>query len=180
MSRRIDEMIGVLSSLCKVKSADIEENPTLYDTMQETIIFKIQNPHEIYQEHLIYCVAMKEGDYRIGWVLNDSVSECMICNEPFSLLVTRHHCRCCGCLTCDECCSQRVRILQLPGRKCRVCDVCGAKHIDGEEWDLTTTVLRETKETETKGENEQGIMKQQRSQGQVEVVNEKIELFSDV
>ena len=36
----------------------------------------------------------------VGWVTDDSVSSCMHCGCPFSILVRRHHCRCCGDLVC--------------------------------------------------------------------------------
>jgi hypothetical protein len=172
----VAEMIGVLSSLCKLKTTDLEENPTASEAIEEgegVVIRKIQNPLEIYKEHLMYCVAMKGGDYQVGWILNDAVSECMICGEPFTLLVTRHHCRSCGCLTCDECCTQRVRISQLPGRKCRVCDLCGVKHVDGEEWDLSKGLSRKIQQQAVVGDREMKGEKRPESA-------DKIDLFSDV
>jgi hypothetical protein len=100
----------------------------------------VKNLYDVLKETLIARVFMRNSDYKVGWVLNDASSECMICSEPFSLIYTRHHCRACGCLACNECCSQEVNIKQLPARKSRVCDVCAAKHPDGVEWDLDDAV----------------------------------------
>lgn len=133
-----DEIIGILSSLCKISSKNLnlhESSPIVYG-IQGAEIKKLLNPYDIYKEQYFPYVKMISGNYDVGWILNDAVNECMICYEPFTLLITRHHCRSCGCLACDECCSNKVRIKQLPGRKCRVCDICNAKHIEGEEWDL--------------------------------------------
>lgn len=158
-----EEIIGILSQLCKIKSNELMNSLTTFE-IEGAEIKKLQNSFDIFKENLISRVFLISNNYKIGWVLNDCVNECMICNEPFTLLITRHHCRGCGCLACDECCSQKARIKQLPGRKCRVCDICAAKHPDGEEWDLNhTTDIIET------------IIRDDKLNG-----NETSELFSDV
>lgn len=159
-----EEAIGILSNLCKVKSNELVNNSTVFG-LEGAEIKKLQNPFQIFKEHLIPRVFLISNEYKIGWVLNDAVDECMICNEPFTIIITRHHCRSCGCLACDECCSQKARIKQLPGRKCRVCDICAAKHPpNNEEWDLNQST--EVFETLTNEEIQAG--------------NESSQLFSDV
>jgi hypothetical protein len=181
----IDEIIGILSSLCKVSSKDILQESTLGGTGPNTVVYasegaeirKVPNSYDIYKETLLPRVSMTSGNYRIGWVLNDAVTECMICSEPFTFLITRHHCRSCGCLACDECCTQRVKIKQLPGRKCRVCDLCGVKHVDGEEWDLNenrgieSQVFLQTEESNLKSGDEKIEIRES---------NHTANLFSDV
>jgi hypothetical protein len=180
----IDEIIGILSSLCKVSSKEILQDSTPGGQGSDSVVYgmegaeirKVPNSYDIYRETSLPRVFMTSGIYKIGWVLNDAVAECMICAEPFTFLITRHHCRSCGCLACDECCTQRVKILQLPGRKCRVCDLCGVKHVDGEEWDLNDDRRNEAQipPEETKnlssGEEKEGI-----GEG-----NPTTDLFSDV
>jgi hypothetical protein len=40
------------------------------------------------------------------------VAACAICEAEFKLLLRRrHHCRCCGMITCDKCSSSRMPIL---------------------------------------------------------------------
>ena len=153
--RMSEEVIRILSNLCKVKSIELINSLTIFHS-EGAEIKKLQNPFQIFKESLIPRVFLLSNDYKIGWVLNDAVDECMICNEPFSIIITRHHCRSCGCLACDECCSQKVRIKQLPGRTCRVCDICAAKHPDGEEWDLyqSTDIIEPLSRVETINENE--------------------------
>lgn len=36
----------------------------------------------------------------VGWVTDASVTACMVCAAPFYLARRRHHCRCCGNITC--------------------------------------------------------------------------------
>lgn len=49
----------------------------------------------------------------------------MICDREFSLLRRRHHCRSCGSLLCDECCSAYLPLplmgLREPVRVCTQC-----------------------------------------------------------
>ncbi|RNF21785.1 putative zinc finger protein [Trypanosoma conorhini] len=40
------------------------------------------------------------------WQSNESVSHCTRCGRPFSITVRKHHCRRCGVLLCNDCCSQ--------------------------------------------------------------------------
>ncbi|KAH9818662.1 hypothetical protein DFH28DRAFT_958767, partial [Melampsora americana] len=52
------------------------------------------------------------------WVPDNKVSRCMACQERFSLLRRRHHCRLCGCVFCSIC-SSRVN-----DRYARACEAC--------------------------------------------------------
>jgi tetratricopeptide (TPR) repeat protein len=42
------------------------------------------------------------------WVPDGKTKVCMLCSEEFGLRRRRHHCRCCGWVTCADCCSGTV------------------------------------------------------------------------
>lgn len=61
-----------------------------------------------------------------GWVINEYLTECMLCANQFSLCCRwRHHCRCCGALVCDPCSLDRAVIEEMeklgPVRVCKQC-----------------------------------------------------------
>ncbi|KAG0143761.1 hypothetical protein CROQUDRAFT_95907 [Cronartium quercuum f. sp. fusiforme G11] len=60
------------------------------------------------------------------WVPDNKASRCMACQERFSLLRRRHHCRLCGCVFCATC-SCRSFIIAHPDeidRYARSCEAC--------------------------------------------------------
>jgi hypothetical protein len=130
------ELCDALSSLCKVNSDGIPPTETVVYGLQGAEIRHVIDAQNIFKETKYCRVFLRYGNYRVGWVLNDSTSECMLCKEPFGIIGARHHCRACGCIACSECCSERALIKQLPGVECRVCDVCAAKHPPAVVWDL--------------------------------------------
>jgi hypothetical protein len=47
----------------------------------------------------------------VGWVINENVSVCLICNKDFGVLKRwRHHCRACGDLVCTACSNYAKKI----------------------------------------------------------------------
>lgn len=55
-----------------------------------------------------YRYLMNLGKVAPYWVPDTSHDSCMQCDQKFSLLKRRHHCRCCGELLCASCCSFRA------------------------------------------------------------------------
>ena len=63
-----------------------------------------------------------------AWVSDHEAKYCFVCNEEFSLLVRKHHCRHCGEVICSSCSSSRSAIAGLgSSRAVRVCDRCVQK-----------------------------------------------------
>ncbi|EGG02144.1 uncharacterized protein MELLADRAFT_110413 [Melampsora larici-populina 98AG31] len=60
------------------------------------------------------------------WVPDNKASRCMACQERFSLLRRRHHCRLCGCVFCALCSSRTFVIMSREGndRYARACEAC--------------------------------------------------------
>ena len=57
------------------------------------------------------------------WKDDSQVDACEICERVFTILRRRHHCRCCGGIFCDECCSIRACVDEstVPQRVCNNC-----------------------------------------------------------
>ena len=58
------------------------------------------------------------------WVPDTASDRCQACDRKFSLIVRRHHCRCCGRLLCSSCSSFFVPLPYLDWQVARVCQVC--------------------------------------------------------
>ena len=74
------------------------------------------------------------GEVGVRWLSDASTSSCMRCDEPFSLLYRRHHCRACGLVVCGGC-SSSTAFLPSSHLPLRVCDVCHAALIAHEPLD---------------------------------------------
>lgn len=57
------------------------------------------------------------------WIPDNMTNQCMQCDQKFSLLKRRHHCRACGLLLCSTCCNEKffLHYLQADGRICSPC-----------------------------------------------------------
>ena len=58
------------------------------------------------------------------WVPDTASVGCQACDRKFSLIVRRHHCRCCGRLLCSSCSNFFVPLPYLDWQVARVCQVC--------------------------------------------------------
>ncbi|XP_070502635.1 zinc finger FYVE domain-containing protein 9 isoform X2 [Chironomus tepperi] len=57
------------------------------------------------------------------WIPDNMTNQCMQCDQKFSLIKRRHHCRACGLLLCSACCNEKffLHYLQSEGRICSPC-----------------------------------------------------------
>ncbi|KEG06872.1 putative zinc finger protein [Trypanosoma grayi] len=51
------------------------------------------------------------------WQSNESASRCPHCNRAFTITVRKHHCRRCGVLLCNDCCSHVGRDMYAPRKE---------------------------------------------------------------
>ena len=59
------------------------------------------------------------------WVPDELVASCTACDQSFTMLRRRHHCRNCGQIYCSNCSSHTIRLGQFGYTKpVRVCDSC--------------------------------------------------------
>lgn len=70
-------------------------------------------------------VKILSKSYDVEWIVDKCVSQCMNCSKTFSMLLRRHHCRLCGNIICDKCCSLRVKIEAIcESSGSRICSAC--------------------------------------------------------
>ncbi len=82
-----------------------------------------QNPvHELLQ-------GLTEQQLMLGklapvWVPDSEAANCMICDNKFTVIRRRHHCRACGQVLCSMCCNEKSILEHLEGKEGRVCKPC--------------------------------------------------------
>eukprot|EP00117_Sycon_ciliatum_P039341 scpid34813/ scgid3675/ Lateral signaling target protein 2 homolog; Zinc finger FYVE domain-containing protein 28 len=65
------------------------------------------------------------GSHRPVWVPDDNTVACMGCEQPFTLVRRKHHCRSCGHVFCSRCSGHAIPLPHLQyNRPVRVCDSC--------------------------------------------------------
>ncbi|XP_017865547.1 PREDICTED: zinc finger FYVE domain-containing protein 9 isoform X5 [Drosophila arizonae] len=58
------------------------------------------------------------------WVPDNMAGQCMQCQQKFTMIKRRHHCRACGKVLCSVCCSQRFHLQFANEPESRVCVQC--------------------------------------------------------
>lgn len=76
-------------------------------------------------------VSLSDEDKNLGkvapvWVPDEDAPACMECEQKFTVIRRRHHCRACGRVLCSGCCSQRMSLDYMEFREGRVCTRCKA------------------------------------------------------
>ncbi|CAB4057845.1 FGD1 [Lepeophtheirus salmonis] len=54
----------------------------------------------------------------------DTISKCMDCGHPFSMMRKKHNCRACGIVICAKCSGQKFPLTFEENKPCRVCKTC--------------------------------------------------------
>uniref|UniRef100_A0AC35U565 FYVE-type domain-containing protein n=1 Tax=Rhabditophanes sp. KR3021 TaxID=114890 RepID=A0AC35U565_9BILA len=74
---------------------------------------------------------LTESELQLGkiepiWIDDKDTDHCMLCSAKFTLLLRRHHCRACGRVLCNSCCSEKkvLAFSKDAAKKCRVCGPC--------------------------------------------------------
>lgn len=95
----------------------ISDQPLIYNITAEN--FKLINQTNSYKKiHRIYVYTKKFNNdyYKLGWVLDDDINQCMSCYDSFIGYVynySKHHCRACGNIICNKCCISVRDIVNL-------------------------------------------------------------------
>ncbi|XP_014235930.1 zinc finger FYVE domain-containing protein 9 isoform X2 [Trichogramma pretiosum] len=58
------------------------------------------------------------------WIPDSEAPSCMLCEAKFTVMKRRHHCRACGKVLCNKCCSMKYRLEYLNNADSRVCTQC--------------------------------------------------------
>ncbi|XP_043275653.1 zinc finger FYVE domain-containing protein 9 isoform X2 [Venturia canescens] len=58
------------------------------------------------------------------WIPDNAALNCMLCEVKFTVIKRRHHCRACGKVLCNKCCSMKYRLQYQGNIDSRVCSPC--------------------------------------------------------
>jgi len=76
--------------------------------------------------------VLKDSARPAYWIPDEQISNCYVCEKPFSLKLPIHHCRACGQGVCDICSPNRkpvpLRGWDYPVRVCLKCEKKKMKH----------------------------------------------------
>jgi hypothetical protein len=113
----------VESSKVNVKS----QPQVIVDIRQGDIKFQNDN----ISVNRVYVKAYDSGNMsHVGWVVNDGIHACLLCQSQFGLITGRHHCRSCGLLVCQRCSPHRTLVFdfELLG-PLRICNNCTTSNV---------------------------------------------------
>lgn len=68
--------------------------------------------------------AVDDPALRTAWVPDANAPSCQVCNEGFTVLRRRHHCRACGHVVCARCSEARLPVPGWGSAPVRVCALC--------------------------------------------------------
>lgn len=122
ISHRIEEIIklGVGIIPCDV-------DPKLHLNTDVEII-EVQVGENIYKVRSVFLPAHQ---YKVGWIVDCDLQECMMCTLPFSWTRARVHCRACGSLLCQKCSPFSTTVPCFEEKKgSRVCTNCFGLRVD--------------------------------------------------
>ena len=99
------------SSSHKVSGKDIIEEIATIRGVSRTI-------HRLYAKY-------QNGFQGVGWIIDEDIHTCMICDREFGFFLRKHHCRSCGNVVCYICSPDFVVIEEMTelGEQ-RVCIQC--------------------------------------------------------
>lgn len=93
----------------------------------QSIFQNYSNSNQLSEGHLTNAANM--SIHQIGktaphWVPDNVTNFCMQCNQKFSFIKRRHHCRACGLVLCSACCSLKAKLEYLGDVEARICIQC--------------------------------------------------------
>ncbi|KAH8415974.1 hypothetical protein KR222_005445 [Zaprionus bogoriensis] len=106
-----------------------EEQPQQQALEQQQLEAQEQQP-ELDDDSPIYeAVGYSDPHANLGkvppiWVPDNMAGQCMQCQQKFTMIKRRHHCRACGKVLCSVCCSQRFHLQFANEPESRVCVQC--------------------------------------------------------
>jgi hypothetical protein len=87
----------------------------------------------------------------------ESVSKCMGCGQPFSMMRKRHNCRACGNVFCSRCSGQRFPLPFEPGKLSRICGGCLNRLILEQQQHLASPSLSTSEHNGSKSGQAEGV-----------------------
>lgn len=103
---------GISSNSITIPTEDQMSNEDSQQQQQQTVIPSSGGPIRV------------PGTYPPEWLPDHETDTCMACDNLFTLIKRRHHCRSCGKIFCGDCCRLKARLLYLDNKEARVCNNC--------------------------------------------------------
>lgn len=111
---------------------NLEENPSESlprGSSRRTKASVVLSTHDLSEFN--YNPILTESERQLGktkpyWIPDEDCTNCMLCSLKFTVINRRHHCRCCGRVLCNACCSVKrpLPYIEDPEKKQKVCEPC--------------------------------------------------------
>jgi len=108
--------LNLLKRDCEKKAIEMPTYPLLRDSLSVTPLHERDALYTFIDKetiptrngssrviHRLYVYVPNCDSKCVGWVLNDDVDNCMVCNRSFGMFLWKKHCRCCGNVICGNC-----------------------------------------------------------------------------
>jgi len=111
--------------------SEIEEVlPASVDVQEESNVASVMSGFSQGDDSLLEPYSSLTEDERLlgvlkpVWIPDEEAPQCMNCSQRFTVIRRRHHCRACGRVLCNNCCSSRARLEYMESTETRVCLPC--------------------------------------------------------
>uniref|UniRef100_A0A182QL36 FYVE-type domain-containing protein n=1 Tax=Anopheles farauti TaxID=69004 RepID=A0A182QL36_9DIPT len=105
--------------------AERDEASRMADPIQSPIAASIPTvPVPMVAPLLLSPAQAQLGKVQPFWMPDNSTKFCMQCNQKFSVIKRRHHCRACGQVLCSSCCSLKAKLEYMRDVEARICIEC--------------------------------------------------------
>jgi MAD (mothers against decapentaplegic) interacting protein len=120
-------------SSCEVidEISETEEGlPASVDVQEESNVTSVISGFSQGEDSLLEPYSSLTEDERLlgvlkpVWIPDEEAPQCMNCSQRFTVIRRRHHCRACGRVLCNNCCSSRARLEYMESTETRVCLPC--------------------------------------------------------
>lgn len=105
-------------NLANSPSFDGLNSPTSSEDLQGAAALDLEPYSSLTEEERLL------GILKPVWTPDEEAPVCMNCSQRFTVIRRRHHCRACGRVLCNTCCSCRAPLEYMEGKEARVCLSC--------------------------------------------------------
>ncbi|XP_063992707.1 zinc finger FYVE domain-containing protein 9 isoform X2 [Diachasmimorpha longicaudata] len=96
-----------------------EQNPTIEESQDH-----LREPSPDASDNSSMEFGIILGKQPPFWIPDGDAPNCMLCDVKFNVIKRRHHCRACGKVLCNKCCSMKYRLEYQGNMDSRVCALC--------------------------------------------------------
>uniref|UniRef100_A0AC34QMP6 FYVE-type domain-containing protein n=1 Tax=Panagrolaimus sp. JU765 TaxID=591449 RepID=A0AC34QMP6_9BILA len=108
-----------------VDPVDVDQVSTAEPRQKPSVILSTHDLSEIHDYFILTESEMQLGKTKPYWIPDDDCNCCMLCSARFTVINRRHHCRCCGRVLCNSCCSIKRSLPYIEDdKKQKICEPC--------------------------------------------------------